>query len=130
MRRSKRALKQARTVAALDADCRKRVVEDRDHNTCQRCGKQQGEWDSEVQRPVNIQWAHVHTRDYHVTRWEEDNSLALCDRDHKWFDNHKVLSYEWFRKRWPERWENIQNVLNSGAKVKAAWLLEELRGKA
>jgi len=117
-------------VAALDADCRKRVVEERDQNTCQRCGKREGEWDSEIQRPVKIQWAHVHTREYHVTRWEEDNSLALCDRDHVWFDNHKVLSYEWFRKHWNERWEHIQNVLNSGAKVRVQVLYAELRGKA
>jgi len=124
---SKRALSQRRMVIALDKACRMEVVEGRDRNTCQRCGKHQGDWDAEIQAPVRIQWAHVHTREYYVTRWEPDNSLALCSRDHVWFDNHKVLSYEWFSKLWGDRWQNIQNVLNSGARVRVKDLYEELK---
>ncbi len=113
IRSSKRTLKKKRMIKALDDACRIEVVEERDHNTCQRCGIQDGQWDAEIGRPAKIQWCHVHTREYHVTRWEPDNGFAGCDRCHVWFDNHKVLSYEWFRKKWPERWQNIQNVLQS-----------------
>lgn len=113
-------------VAELDKACRVEVVEMRDQNICQRCGKADGEWDEARERYVVIQWAHVHTREYYITRWEPDNSLALCDADHVWFDNHKVLSYEWFRKKWPERWQNIQNVLQCGTKTGEVWLKEKL----
>lgn len=126
---SKKAASNRRMVKVLDAACRVEVVEERDHNVCQRCSKVQGEWDAEIERSVCIQWAHVHTREYYVTRWEPDNSLALCARCHVWFDNHKVISYEWFRKRWSERWERIQNVLQSGAKVRVRDLYLELKGE-
>lgn len=127
---SKKARAQRRMVRELDAAARQEVVIDRDQDVCQRCGKVNGQWDSEAQMYVVIQWAHVHTREYHVTRWEPDNSLALCSRCHVWFDNHKVLSYEWFRKKWAERWERIQAVLNSGAKVNVKELHSELRAEA
>jgi hypothetical protein len=127
IRSSKKKLSQRRMVIALDKDCRLNVVVIRDENTCQRCRKKQGEWDAEISMYVRIQWAHIHTREYYVTRWEADNSLALCSRCHVWFDYHKVLSYEWFRKNWPERWERIKNVLNSGAKVKVKGLYEEMK---
>lgn len=116
-------------VKALDDAARQEVVIERDQDTCQRCEKRQGEWDAEILMPVRIQWAHVHTREYYVTRWEPDNSLALCSRCHVWFDNHKVLSYEWFRKKWAERWERIQAVLQSRAKVNVKILYEELRAR-
>lgn len=114
-------------VKQLDAHARQEIVEARDWNTCQRCGRICDSWDDEIKRPVRIQWAHVHTREYYVTRWEPDNSLALCDRCHVWFDNHKVISYEWFAKKWPERWANIQRVLQSGAKVNVRDLHEQLK---
>lgn len=126
IKRSPKARKRARMVKELDAAARQEIVEERDQNICQRCGRQEGEWDAEIGRPTKIQWAHVHTREYYVTRWEPDNSLALCDRCHVWFDNHKVISYEWFRKKWSERWERIQNVLQSGAKADIKQLHAEL----
>lgn len=133
IKRSKRTRAKNRMIAALDADARRRVVEERDQNLCQRCGRRDGEWDTELGRPVRIQWAHVHTREYHVTRWEEENSLALDDRCHVWFDNHKVLSYEWFRKNWPERWERIHKILQSRTKAGDLFIKErhaELKGSA
>jgi hypothetical protein len=113
-------------VRELDAAARQEIVIYRDHNQCQRCSLYEGDWIAELERRVTIQWAHVHTREYYVTRWEPDNSLALCDRCHMWFDNHKVISYEWFRKLWPVRWERIQNVLQSGAKADIKQLHAEL----
>jgi 5-methylcytosine-specific restriction endonuclease McrA len=131
IRSSPKTRARKRMIAALDADCRERVVWQRDREICQRCGIQNGAWIEELGRYAQIQWCHVHTREYYVTRWEADNSLALCDRCHVFFDNHKVLSFEWFRKTWPERWQNIQNVLQSGTKTSDAWIRSrflELKG--
>jgi len=115
IRSSKKTLKKRRMIKALDDACRQEVVTERDNDTCQRCGMMTGQ--RQRDQMTVIQWAHVHTREYYVTRWEPDNSLALCSLCHMWFDNHKVLSFEWFRKKWPERWQNIQNILQSRTKA-------------
>lgn len=125
IKRSAKTKRKKRMISALDKAARFEVVECRDDNTCQRCGLVQGAWDSIRKMYVVIQWAHIHTREYYVTRWEPDNSLALCSADHVWFDNHKVLSYEWFRKTWPERWEHIQNVLRISTKTSESWIREK-----
>lgn len=126
IKRSKKSAARNRMIKALDAACRSDVMI-RDHCTCQRCGIVTGEWIEELQRSAVIQWCHVHTREYHVTRWELDNSFAGCDRCHVWFDNHKVLSYEWFRKKWPDRWQNVQNILQSRTKAGDLFIKERYR---
>jgi len=118
-------------VLDLDKVARREIVEERDDNNCQYCGKKLGE--SDGYRPVSIQWAHVHTREYYITRWEPDNSLALCDRHHVWFDNHKVLSLDWFAKKYPERWERLKRILQGNCKttdanIRALWQ-ERVGGK-
>ena len=124
---SKKTLSKARKIKALDDACRQRVVIERDGNTCQRCGKEYGDWDHQGNRCVVIQWAHVQTREYYITRWVDENSLALCDRCHVWFDNHKVLSLDWFAKNYPERWVMILRLLQSGAKPQVNVWYEELK---
>jgi hypothetical protein len=117
-RRTKRGM-----VIDLDRVARAEIIEDRDRNICQRCGDFAGkvgtEWAGRFEREfvVVIQWAHVHTREYYITRWEPDNSLALCSRCHVWFDNHKVLSLDWFAKKFPERWERIKRILQGNCKT-------------
>lgn len=111
-RRTKRGM-----VLDLDKVARHEIVVERDGNICQRCGHRDG-WnvyleDKRMYWTLKIQWAHVHTREYHLTRWEPDNSLALCDRCHVWFDNHKVLAFDWFAKKFPERWERINRMLQA-----------------
>lgn len=118
-RRTKRGM-----VLDLDKVARREIVEERDKNICQRCGLFEGWWSGggpDATRTV-IQWAHVHTREYYVTRWEADNSLALCKRCHVWFDNHKVLSLDWFAKKFPERWESIKRILHAGTKTNDDWV--------
>lgn len=117
--RRKKTLSKRRMVLALDKAARQEIVIERDQNVCQRCGWKDGDvyglWSKigDTYRVI-IQWAHVHTREYYCTRWEPDNSLALCSRCHVWFDNHKVLSFDWFAKKFPDRWERITRVLQSG----------------
>ena len=122
-RRNKRRTKRG-MVIDLDRVWRHEIVMLRDLNTCQRCGIMQGE-----SRHLGIdfyvgiiQWAHIHTREYYITRWEPDNSLALCSRCHVWFDNHKVLGFDWFAKKFPERWERITRMLQGKAATNDAWV--------
>lgn len=126
----KKALSQARMVKILDVDCRQRVVEERDENTCQRCGSRQGEWTAGDPYPVVIQWSHVHSRRHYCLRWDDDNSKALCRNCHCWWTNNPGLAYDWFMKKWPERWERITRVLQLNPKVIVKHKLEELRAKA
>jgi hypothetical protein len=91
---------------------------------CQRCSAAAGEWDRKRQRPVIIQWAHIHTREYYITRWEPDNSLALCDCCHVWLDQHKVLGFDWFAKKYNERWERLQRILQGNCKTTDAQIRE------
>lgn len=115
-------------IRDLDKVARVAVVEDRDRNVCQWCGIAAGEWDPEIERAAVIQWCHVHTRRWLCLRWEEDNAFAGCDRCHKRFDNNKVLGFDWFSKKFSERWERLVRFLQSGdtrttdAWVRALWL--------
>ena len=120
-RRTKRGM-----VIDLDRVARQEIVVDRDANVCQRCGACEGirfeTGHGPDILPAVIQWAHVHTREYYITRWEPDNSLALCSRCHVWLDNHKVLGFDWFAKKFPDRWERIKRILHSGTKTNDAWV--------
>ena len=123
--RRNKTLSKRRMVLALDRVARHEIVVERDRDICQRCGARLGEFIEG--RWVVIQWCHVHTREYYCIRWEPDNSFAGCDRCHVWFDNHKVLGFDWFAKKFPERWERIIRVLQSGsnkttdADIRALW---------
>ena len=113
-------------VIDLDKVARREIVEERDGNVCQRCRYY-------PEGTLPIQWAHVHTREYYITRWEPDNSLALCSACHVWFDNHKVLSLDWFAKKYPERWERLKRILQGNCKttdadIRAMWM-ERCQGK-
>jgi len=121
-RRTKRGM-----VLDLDKVARREIVELRDANVCQRCMCGWGMRVINGNGPCVLQWAHVHTREYYITRWEPDNSLALCSACHVWFDNHKVLSLDWFAKKFPERWERLKRILQGNCKttdadVRALWL--------
>ena len=126
-RRTKRGM-----VIDLDRVARREIVEERDGEMCQRCGDYSGFVVSGGFDKVVIQWAHIHTREYYITRWEPDNSLALCSRCHVWFDNHKVLGFDWFAKKFPERWERITRMLQGKASTNDAWVrslwLERVQG--
>ena len=114
IRRSKRSLKKGRMILALDQACRARVFE-RDV-ICQRCGSSD-----------SLQWSHVHSRRHHCLRWDDDNSKVLCIRCHCWWTNNPGLAFDWFVKKWPERWERITRVLQANPKVRVPELYAELQ---
>lgn len=114
IRRSKRALKRSKMVLELDKACRLEVFE-RDLGICQRCGS-----------TLMLQWSHVHSRRHHCLRWDPDNSKVLCRDCHCWWTNNPGLAYDWFIKKFPERWERITRVLQANPKVNMKSKLEEL----
>lgn len=69
-RRSLRTDERLRTKAALDRLCSAKVKA-RDGYRCRICGSGQ-----------SIQWAHLFSRRYLNTRWDLENSWALCRRCH------------------------------------------------
>lgn len=56
--------------------------------SCERCGN-----------PDNLQCAHVWSRRYLSTRWDERNALALCRGCHVYFTMHPAHWHEWIVER-------------------------------
>lgn len=104
--------KKASQTAALDRLC-KEVVFLRDKATCQRCGTTSGKLD----------WAHVHTRRIKALRWDLNNSLALCAKDHFWWHQFPLEGARWFMEYFPARADALRD--------RSAWAvkpnIEEIR---
>jgi len=122
-RRTKRGM-----VLDLDKVARREIVEERDQNICQRCGHSDGEIYHEGSTTwiSGIQWCHVITREYYITRWDVDNSFAGCNRCHKWWHTNPILAFDWFAKKYPERWERLKRILQGNCKttdadIRALW---------
>lgn len=118
-----------RVIAELDAIAREQIVIVRDENTCQRCGKKDGEYHDDGKKVV-IQWSHVLSRVHYCIRWDPNNSKALCSKDHFWWENHKGEAYYWFSKNWPLRWEFVNERVRTAGPMKdyqLRELLEEMR---
>jgi 5-methylcytosine-specific restriction endonuclease McrA len=108
-----------RVIAELDAIARAEVME-RD-KCCQRCGA------TVSSDGTPLQWSHVHSRRHHCLRWDAENSKALCKNCHAWWGYNPGLAYDWFAKKFPERWERITRVLQMNPKVDVKALLAEMR---
>jgi hypothetical protein len=74
------------SVRELDALCRE-VVFLRDGGKCRKCGKSSGLMD----------WAHVYSRRFRVTRWEPLNSMVLCRGCHMRWHHSPPEMVEWWR---------------------------------
>jgi len=75
------------TTRELDALCRE-VVFIRDGGKCRKCGRSDGLMD----------WAHVYSRRYRVTRWHPLNSMVLCRGCHMRWHHSPPEMVEWWRK--------------------------------
>jgi hypothetical protein len=95
------------------------LIRTRDDWTCRACGSAQ-----------SIQCAHLVSRRYHGTRWEPDNAVALCARDHmRW--TYDPLGWEaWCDERWPGRLAALKHrALRAHAKADYPALAEELSAR-
>jgi 5-methylcytosine-specific restriction endonuclease McrA len=117
IRRSKKARSRARQVSQLDLAARLEVFE-RDGHLCVRC--------RDPKRAV--QWCHIFSRRHKNLRWDADNALSMCAGCHMFWHGNPVLAVEWFRKTWPERYERILSIFNSGEKIRVQDKYAELKG--
>ena len=122
----------ARTGANLTKLCRKLVVELRDENTCQKCGKP---WSG----PHSIEWAHVKTRNAKSLIYVPWNSLALCGPKryawscHYWWHSSVASAMEWWRAKFTDRavlleaWEHAKRHPPIDRAAERLWLENAIR---
>lgn len=96
--------KRSKMIKALVDDAKKKIKE-RDNYTCQKCYKQlEGK---------SCQGSHVIPMGRcgnNALAWDENNIKVLCGYCHlRWWHAHPMEASEWFKERFPERWEYIQN---------------------
>lgn len=120
IKRSKKARSRGKLVKQLDDACRQRIW-DRDR-VCQRCGA------TVSVDGTPLQWSHVHSRRHLCLRWDDDNSKLLCKGCHCWWTNNPGLAYDFFMKKFPERWDRITRVLQSNPKIRVQDKYTELKG--
>lgn len=63
----------------------------RSRGYCERCGRQAGE--------VTLQCAHIISRKYLGTRWDEQGSLALCVGCHHWQHQNPLENALWLEEK-------------------------------
>lgn len=114
-RNRKLRLAYKRDKDALDAAARQRVLE-RDGRVCQRCGE------------PGACWSHIFSREYLITRWEDDNALCQCVGCEYFATNHRDLWHGWFSAAWPHRWAAMNEKLQSGEKYTKKDIHEMARG--
>ena len=86
-------------VANLDK-VTSQVIKLRDEYTCQRCGSKP--------QPQGCHWAHIYSRTSHKMRWDLLNSLVLCNGCHRWWHANPLDSENWFRIKFPARYDYLQ----------------------
>jgi hypothetical protein len=110
VRPSSRTLERKKLEKECDKLCRYLIVELRDKNTCQRCGKKKEDgW--------KIDWSHVITRRTKSLRWHEFGSKALCGGCHLWWGMKPEESRVWFAEKFPERWAFLNLVRQTNTKA-------------
>lgn len=89
-----------------------RCVRERDHWTCQRCGKQYEEGSQ------GIHCSHNFSRRHRTIRWCGDNALALCYSCHEWYGGNPPDSGAWLESKVGEGTVDIlREKMRSGIKV-------------
>lgn len=83
---------------------------------CRRCGGHDG-----------LQWAHVHSRSYLAIRWNRENSMALCRKDHMYFTNRPLEWEEWCRTSGIP-WDVLRRRALEGQPMDPTTVIEELMG--
>ena len=80
----------------------KPIIKLRDRNRCQKCGK--------YVTGSNCHVSHVIPRSKGDSlRWELQNLKVLCFHCHiNWWHKNPLESGEWFKDKFPSRWEYLQ----------------------
>lgn len=80
------------------------VVKLRDDYTCQRCGKKYSQYNGKG----SLDWSHVFSRTRYSMRWLLINSISLCCGCHKFWHDNPLESGQWFKDKWPHRYDYLQ----------------------
>lgn len=62
-----------------------KCIRERDDNTCQWCGKQDGTMNA----------SHIFGRRHAATRWQPDNCKCLCFSCHRKWHEDPVMAFQW-----------------------------------
>lgn len=73
---------------------------------CERCSK-----------TINLQCAHILSRRYKNVRHDFLNALCLCGGCHLWWHHEPLAATKWFREKYPDREEYLNNKRNMVEKV-------------
>lgn len=116
MRSSKKTISRRKLVLELDKLTRETVLE-RDCNSCVRCGNTE-----------YLTVSHVYPKGtFGNLRWELDNLKILCLSCHRVWHMNPVEMADWWRKKYPERYERLSLARHTAPKVDMQALLAELR---
>lgn len=80
----------------------------RDRWTCQRCGTRY------IPPTKALHNAHCFGRGSHMTRWDEDNCMALCYGCHSYLDSHPVEKIKfWVNKKGQKAVDSLEVLSNT-----------------
>ena len=90
----------------------KKYIKIRDNYTCQKCGK--------VVSGTNCHASHVKSKGtYPRLRCDVENIKVLCYRCHRhWWHIDVTEATEWFKEKFPLRWEYLQEAKMNQSKIK------------
>lgn len=92
------------------------AVRKRDNFTCQKCGKYSEK---------GLHCSHVIPRTNLALRWNLANLKTLCVGCHLfWWHKNPLEASEWFRNKFPDRYELIEDLRNEITKYTLDDLLE------
>ena len=74
----------------------------RSAGVCDWCGKSSSQ--------VQLQCSHVISRKYLKLRWDENNACPLCASCHMKWHSHPIQAMEWFKQKYPARYEYLQDA--------------------
>ncbi len=86
-----------------------------EERVCRRCGSSE-----------DLQWAHVMSRRYLATRWDRENSMALCRTHHFMFTEHPLRWEQWCRDV-DVPWDELRVKALTGPAMQPMFVIERLR---
>lgn len=88
----------------------------RHKNACDRCSSR-----------AFLQCAHIISRNYHGTRWDEENAMCLCSKCHLWWHREPVLAGRWLEEMWPGKFDKLNLKRNQIQKLDLLEVYEILK---
>lgn len=111
-KRKKRKLKSDKQKAEIILwELVKKYIRQRDKMICQKCDKEIQSYigsDGQVKAP-GADTSHVFCKNvYKSLKYDEYNLKLMCMACHKWWHNVPIESSEWFKEKFPHRWDYLQ----------------------